>query len=99
MPLEMPPPSNLKSQKRIIGLFAYYSRSIKNFSNKIYQLNHNEIFPLPPAVLNSFQKLEEDLKDAMLVTVDYDEGFEVETDASDYCIAATLNQQGRPVAF
>ena len=97
--IEMPPPSNLKSQKHIIGMFAYYSKFIKNFSDKIYQLNHNEIFPLPPAVLNSFQKLKEDLKDAMLVTVDYDEGFEVETDASDYCIAATLNQQGCPVAF
>ena len=35
----------------------------------------------------------------MLVTVDYDGEFEVETDASDYCIVATLNQQGRPVAF
>ena len=97
--LEMPPPSNLKSQKCIIGMFAYYSKFIKNFSDKIYQLNHNDIFPLPPAVLNSFQKLKEDLKDAMFVTVDYDEDVKVETDASDYSIAATLNQQGRPVAF
>ena len=80
-------------------MFAYYSKFLKNFSSKIYQVNHNEIFLLPPAVLDSFQKLKEDLKNAMLVMVDYDEGFEVKTDASDYCIAATLNQQVHPVAF
>ena len=97
--LEMTPPSNLKSQKRIVGMFSYYSKFIKNFSDKIYPLNHNETFPIPPLVLNSFQILKDDLKNAMLVTVDYNGEFEVETDASDYCIAATLNQQGPPVAF
>ena len=70
-------------------MFAYYSKFIKNFSDKLYQLNQNEIF---------HSKLKEDLKDVMLVTVDYDEGFEVETDASAYCIAATLNQQGCPTS-
>ena len=95
----MTPPSNLKSQKRIVGMFSYHSKFIKKFSDKIYPLNHNETFPLPPLVLNSFQTLKDNLKNAMLVTVDYDGEFEVETDASDYCIAATLNQQGRPAAF
>ena len=81
-----------KSQKHIVGMFSYYRKFIKKFSDKIYPLNHNETFPLPPLVLNSIQILKDDLKNAMLVTVDYDGGFEVETDASDYCIAATLNQ-------
>ena len=57
-----------KSQKHIVGMFSYYSKFIKKFSDKIYPLNHNKTFPLPPSE------------------------FEVETDASDYCIAATLNQ-------
>ena len=43
--------------------------------------------------------MKEDLKDAMLATIDYNESFEVETDASNHCIAATLNQQRRPVTF
>ena len=70
--LETIPPSNLKSQKRIVGMFSYYNKFIKNFSDKIYPLNHNETFPLPPLVLNSFQILKDDLKNAVLVTVDYD---------------------------
>lgn len=97
--LEMPPPLNLQSQKRIIGMFSYYSKFIRNFSDKILPLNHNREFPLPPSILNSFQTLKTDLSNATLITVDPDKEFVVETDASKYCIAATLNQQGRPVAF
>ena len=73
--LEKPPPPNLKSQKPIVGMFYYYSKFIKNFWNKIFSLNHYEIFSLEPAVLNSFQELKEDLKDVKLVTVDYNESF------------------------
>ena len=97
--LEMPPPTNPKSQKRTIGMFSYYSRYIKNFSDKIFPLNRNTEFPLPPSALNAFQILKEDLKDAALLTIDPNEPFHVQTDASDYCIAATLNQKGHPVAF
>ena len=97
--LEMPPPSNLKSQKRIVGMFSYYCKFIPNFSDKIRELSRNTQFPVPPAVLNAFQILKNDLKDAALVTVDPEETFVVETDASDFCIAASLNQKGRPVAF
>ena len=97
--LEMPPPASLKAQKRIVGMFAYYSKFIENFSDKIYVLNHNTEFPVPPAVLEAFQGLKLDLRDAALKSIDPDQELVVETDASDFCIAASLNQQGRPVAF
>ena len=97
--LEMPPPMTLKSQKRIVGMFSYYSKFIRNFSDKICVLNRNKTFPLPPTVLEAFQVLKHDLKDAALQSIDFNELFVVETDASDFCIAATLNQNGRPVAF
>ena len=97
--MEMPPPTSLKSQKRIIGMFSYYSKFIENFSDKIYPLNRNTEFPVPPAVLEAFRGLKLDLRDAALKTIDPSQELVVETDASDFCIAATLNQQGRPVAF
>ena len=96
---EMPPPTSLKAQKRIIGMFAYYSKFIENFSDKIYTLNRNTVFPVPTDVLETFRVLKLDLRDAALKSIDFNQEFVVETDASDFCIAATLNQQGRPVAF
>lgn len=62
-------------------------------------MNRNKEFPLPPPTLNAFQVLKEQVKNATLLTIDPESQFEVETDASDYCIAASLNQNGRPVAF
>lgn len=97
--LEMPPPTTPKAQKRLVGMFSYYSKFIKNFSDKICCINRNTVFPLPPDVLEAFQVLKNDLKEATLQSIDLNETFVVETDASDFCIAATLNQKGRPVAF
>ena len=88
---------NLKSQKQIVGMFSYYSKFIQNF-DKILLLNNKE-FPLTPPVLHSFEVLKNNLKNVTLITVDPNKKFEVETDASKYCIVAALNQQGRPVAF
>jgi hypothetical protein len=55
--LEMPPPTSLKAQKRIIGMFAYYSKFIENFSDKIYALNRNTVFPVPLNVFEVFRGL------------------------------------------
>ena len=89
--LKMSPPKNLKSQKRIVRMF-YYSKFIQNFSDKILLLNNNKEFPLTPPVLHSFEVLKNNLKNVILITIDPNKEFE--TDASNYCIAATLNQQG-----
>ena len=53
---EMSPPKNLKSQKRIVGMFSYYSKFIRNFSDKILLLK-NEEFLLKPTLLHSFEVL------------------------------------------
>ena len=54
---------------------------------------------MPPNVLQSFDSLKSDIKRAVVTSIDESIPFEVETDASDYDIAATLNQAGQPVAF
>ena len=98
---ELPPPENKKSQERIVGMFAYYSQWISKFSDKAYPLIHNQVFPLPQPVLTCFESLKKELENAVLVTYDSSRPLSlvVETDASDVAIAATLNQDGRPLAF
>ena len=100
LPLQnLAPPCDLESQRRIVGMFAYYSRWIPKYSDKIRPLNINRNFPLPPTLLKIFQSLKDEIAAATLMTPLEGVQLEVETDASDYAIAATLNQDGRPVAF
>ena len=43
--LDLPAPKNMDEQKRVLGLFAYYSQWIGKFSEIIYPLNKNIQFP------------------------------------------------------
>ena len=96
---ELDDPHDIKSQSRVVGMFAYYSQWISHFSDKIKPLVENTTFPLPQEVQRTFQALKAEIEKAVLVTVDDKSPLVVETDASDIAIAATLNQNGRPVAF
>lgn len=96
---EMQPPATLKAQQRIVGMFAYYSQWISHFSDKILPLTQNKVFPLPQDVCESFETLKNELENAILVSVNPKVPLVVETDASDVAISATLNQDGRPIAF
>jgi transposase InsO family protein len=97
--LELPPPMNLKTQQRIVGMFAYYSQWIPRFSDKIHPLVHNVIFPLPSEVESAYVNMKTELVHAAMVSIDRTLPLVIETDASDIAISATLNQQNRPVAF
>ena len=55
-----------------------------------------QIFPTDSA---SHWSVWKSLEDAEVTAVDESIPFEVETDASEAALAATLNQNGRPVAF
>jgi hypothetical protein len=96
---ELPPPENSKLQKRVVGLFSYYSQWIKDFSKKIRPLSQNTVFPLPEEAHRAFSLIKEDIENGVVGTIDETLPFEVETDASDHTLSAILNQQGRPVAF
>ena len=54
---------------------------------------------VPEDTLNAFQNLKVEIENLVVRTIDETVPFEVETAASDFAVAATLNQVRRPVAF
>ena len=98
-PLKQPPPTNAKSLKCVLGLFAYYAKWIYQFSDKICRLKKVTTFPLNNFQLADFDSLKHEIEQASLKSIDENTPFVVECDASDVPISATLNQGGRPVAF
>ena len=96
---ELPPPTNRKEQQRVIGLFAYYAQWISHYSDKIKPLITNATFPLKDKALTSFSNLKSELINVSLEVIDENAPSVVETDASNVAISATLNQNGKPVAF
>ncbi len=56
-------------------------------------------FPYTPEAAEAFKVLKKTIKESVVRSIDESARFDIETDASDFEIAATLNQAGRPVAF
>ncbi|XP_026315169.1 uncharacterized protein K02A2.6-like [Hyposmocoma kahamanoa] len=97
--LNLPPPSDLSSLRRVIGMFAHYSKWILNFSEKVHDLTNARIFPLSDNLVKNFNVLKSDIAKSSIHAIDHNAPLTVETDASDHSIAATLSQASRPVAF
>ncbi len=97
--LELQAPHDMKSLRRILGFFSHYSQWIQGYSEKIRPLTTTSTFPMSQDAQTVFESLKTDIANSVVSAINEDIPFEVETDASDYAIAATLNQNGRPVAF
>ena len=95
----LPPPSDSKSLKRVYKMFSFYSQWIKNFSKKIRPLVQVKQFPIEEEALKAFDLLKKDIEQSVIGAIDELLPFEIETDASEFSHAATLNQNGRPIAF
>ena len=96
--MDLPYPKTTRELKRMVGLFAYYARWLSNYSVKVRPLVQASL-PLDNDARNAIDVLKKDLATATLQPICESIPFTVETDASDFAIAATLNQDGRPVAF
>ena len=97
--LDLPEPTCAKELKRVSGLFSYYAKCIPNFSKKAGSLLHCSTFPLSNEAVVAFETLKNDLCNASLSSIQDGVPFEVETDASDFALAAVLSQDSRPVPF
>ena len=96
---DLPIPHDSKSLKRSLGLFSYYSKWIPEYSDRIKPITNCKSFPLSQQAVQAFESLKKTVEEAVVAAIDDSVPFEVETDASDVALAATLNQNGRPVAF
>ena len=97
--LDMPIPKTTTELQRMVGLFAYYARWVPNYSSKIRSLIEASVFPLTGEPVTAIEDLKHTLANATLHPINDRLPLTVETDASYFAIAATLNRDGRPVAF
>ncbi|KAK3884487.1 hypothetical protein Pcinc_011236 [Petrolisthes cinctipes] len=94
---ELPVPHDMKSLRRILGLFAYYSRWIYDYSCKIRPLSNTTEFPISEEARKAFCQIKRDIESAAVYAIDESIPFELETDASETATAAVLTQDERPV--
>ena len=97
--LELPDPSDSASLKRLLGLLSYYSSWIPNYSRRIQPLLNSESFPLDSSAIQCLESLKEEICKSFVASFDENAPLQVETDASNTSLAATLSQHNRPVAF
>ena len=88
---ELPVPRDSRSMSRCLGLFSYYSQWIPRFP-----IASCKSFPLPPLAVEAYESLKKTTEDAVVTALDETIPFEVETDASEVALVATLNQNRRP---
>ena len=62
-------------------------------------MSQNILFPLPEEADRVPNLLKKDVENSVAGAIYETCSFQVETDASDHMLSATLNQKGRPVAF
>ncbi len=74
-------------------------RWIPAFQDKVKLFSGCKTFPLSQQPIDAFESLKKWIDKAVVTAIDESIPFEVETDASDVAFAATLNQNGRSVAF
>ncbi|XP_059810217.1 uncharacterized protein LOC132383332, partial [Hypanus sabinus] len=97
--LELPLPTTLKALRRCLGFFSYYAQWVPHYADKARPLVKSTSFPLSAEACAAFDCIKADIAKATMHAVDETAPFQVECDASDFALAATLNQEGRPVAF
>lgn len=99
---EFPTPSCLKELERLLGLFVYYSKWVKNFaevSEPLFAAKKAGIFPLTSQAVSAIDQLKKAISESFLAVPQPGKTLTLETDASLVSIGAVLSQEGKPIAF
>ena len=83
-------PQNLPSLRRAMGMFSHYFWWIPNFSEKLHPLTKVTCYPLSKEQIEAFKYRKQEIAKSSLVAIDSSLHFEIETDASEHAIAASL---------
>ena len=95
---KLPPPKNVKGIRSFLGHAGFYRRFIKDFSRIAKPLsnllNKDTPFNFDVECLHAFELLKQKLVSApVIIAPDWNLGFELMCDASDYAIGAVLGQR------
>jgi hypothetical protein len=99
------PPKSVPALKSFLGLASYYRKFIKNFAKIAASLTNLlkksvVTYEWERACDEAFKTLKGILvKAPVLKLPDFDQNFEIHSDASNFAIGGILVQEGRPVAF
>ena len=97
--MDLSVPQNLPSLRRAMGMFSHYPRWIPNISEKLHPLTKVTRYPLTKEQTEAFKCLKQEIAKSSLVAIDYSHPFEIETDASEHAIAASLTPKRSTCSF
>lgn len=94
----LPVPKDSSALQRAQGMFSHFAELIPKFAEKLQVLIRSPL-PLNQEAIRTFEELKADIEKSVVSPIDDSGILTVETDASEFAIAATLSQNGRPIAF
>jgi hypothetical protein len=98
-----PTPKNITALRAFLGLTGFYRRFVKNYATvagPLTDLLRANSFVWNETAANAFQNLKDAMTQLPLLTLpNFDQPFEVTTDASIIAIGAVLSQNSHPIAF
>jgi hypothetical protein len=96
-------PRSITEVRAFLGLTGYYRKFVRNYgimAKPLTSLLKQKTFTWTPEAERAFQSLETTMCSVLVPQLpDFEESFEIETNACDKGVGAVLSQKGHPIAF